>query len=172
MDRNAVRRHAGLIWIGLLGSAVLGLAWLAYQRQAAPPPAPAPSAPAARVEFDRFSARHERSPGGERLSVSLRLRAGADAALPCFVFVVARNDRVTPKRWAIWPAQAPGPAITAGGHFHGMSPQAGYPLTLGRAWTRLSASMPDPPAGAAFETVVLYVLAADGRVLLTRPFRV
>ncbi len=126
---------------------------------------------AARVEFDRFSARRERSEDGERLSVSLRLRAGTEPELPCFAFVVARNDRATPRIWAIWPPQPAGPVITAGGNFHGATPTAGHPLTLTETWQRLTATVPHPATGA-FDTVVVYVVGIDGKILLSRPFRV
>src|ERR1700752_5010784 len=64
------------------------------------------------IAFDRFSARREHSPEGDRLSVSLRMRTSLSVSLPCYVFLIARNDQVVPKQWAIWPAQAAGPNIT------------------------------------------------------------
>ncbi|MEO8605547.1 MAG: hypothetical protein ABI629_23465 [bacterium] len=124
------------------------------------------------VLFDRFSARRERSDDGDRLSVSLRLRTSASVSLPCFVFVVARNDSVTPKVWAIWPPQPPGPAITASGHFHGSTPITGQSMRLTDAWERLSATIPTPANGVPFETVLVYVVDSTGRILLARPFRV
>ncbi len=135
------------------------------------PQAP-PGAERAQVRFDRFSAHRERSDAGERLSVSLRLRTGPGERLSCFVFVVARNDHVTPRVWSIWPPQPPGPVITVGGHFHGANPAAGHPLILSDAWQRLTATVPYPPGGSAFDTVVVYVLTAEGRILLARPFSV
>lgn len=124
------------------------------------------------IEFDRFSARRERSAGGDRLSVSLRLRTSMSVSLPCYVFVVARNDQTSPKLWAIWPAQPPGPAITAGGHFHGATPTTGYAVTLSDQWERITATVPHPSGGTSFDTVVVYVVDGDGRILLARPFRV
>jgi hypothetical protein len=124
------------------------------------------------IEFDRFSARRESSAEGERLSVSLRLRTTQSVSLPCYVFMVARNDQVTPKLWAIWPAQPPGPAITAGGHFHGATPTSGYALTLSDQWERVNGTVPNPSGGTTFDTVVVYVVDPDGRILLARPFRV
>jgi hypothetical protein len=123
------------------------------------------------VLFDRFSAQRERSDEGERLSVSLRLRTSAGVSLPCTVFVVARDDAATPKLWTIWPPQPPGPAITAGGHFHAGAPDAGHAVTLSDAWERVTASFPMPPAGD-YTKVVVYVVDPAGRVLLARPFRV
>ena len=122
------------------------------------------------VLFDRFSARRERSDEGDRLSVSLRLRTSASVSLPCSVFVVAHNDATTPKLWAIWPPQPPGPAITAGGHFHGSTPAAGHAMTLTDAWERVTATFPNPPTGS-FDLVLLYVVDPAGRILLSRPFR-
>jgi len=124
------------------------------------------------IEVNHFSARRERSAEGDRLSVSLRLRTTMSVSLPCYVFLVARNDQVTPKQWAIWPPQPPGPAITAGGHFHGATPRTGYSVTLSDEWARIDATIPHPSGGLAFETVELYVVDPDGRILLTRPFKV
>ena len=124
------------------------------------------------IELDRFSARRERSAEGDRLSVSLRLRTTMSVSLPCYVFLVARNDQVTPKQWAIWPLQPPGPAITASGHFHGATPRTGYAITLSDQWERVDATIPHPAGGVAFDVVEVYLVDADGRILLTRPFRV
>lgn len=123
------------------------------------------------VFFDRFASRRELGDRGNDLTVSLRLRTSGEVDLPCFVFVVARNDRTSPRLWAIWPAQLPGPAITASGHFHGAMPTAGAPLTLSDAWTRLRATIPAPSAEATFDHVVVYVVDPSGRIMLARPFR-
>lgn len=122
------------------------------------------------VLFDRFAARRERSDEGDRLSVSLRLRTSASVSLPCFVFMVARNELATPRVWAAWPPQALGPAVSAGGHFHGARPDAGYAITLTDTWERVTATIPQPPA-APFDTVVVYIVDPVGRILLARPFR-
>lgn len=122
------------------------------------------------IDFDRFSARRERSAEGDRLSVSLRLRTTMNVSLPCYVFLVARNDQVAPKQWAIWPPQPPGPAITASGHFHGATPRTGFAVTLSDQWERINATVPQPTATTPFETVVIYIVDADGRILLSRPF--
>jgi hypothetical protein len=124
------------------------------------------------IEFDRFSARRERSAEGDRLSISLRLHTSMGVSLPCYVFVVARNDQVSPKLWAIWPPQPPGPAITAGGHFHGAAPASGYAVTLSDQWERINVTVPQPNGGATFDTVEVYIVDPDGRILLARPFRV
>lgn len=124
------------------------------------------------IDFDRFSARRERSAEGDRLSVSLRLRTSVNVSLPCYVYLVARNDQVAPKQWAIWPPQPPGPAITAGGHFHGATPRTGFPVTLSDQWERINATVPKANGSTEFDTVVVYVVDGDGRILLSRPFRV
>jgi hypothetical protein len=124
------------------------------------------------IVFDRFSARRERSAEGDRLSVSLRMRTTMNVSLPSFVFLVARNDQVVPKQWAIWPPQGPGPAISASGHFHGATPTAGYAVVLSDQWEHIDATMPQPTGSVQFDIVVVYVVDADGRILLTRPFRI
>jgi hypothetical protein len=62
--------------------------------------------------------------------------------------------------------------ITAGGHFHGADPTAGFSLTLTDTWQRITATVPSPSGTPAFDTVVVYVLNPQGTVLLARPFRV
>ena len=124
------------------------------------------------IELDRFSARRERSAEGDRLSVSLRLRTSMSVSLPCYVFLVARNDQATPKQWAIWPPQPPGPAITAGGHFHGATPRTGHAVTLSDQWERIDATVQHPTGGVEFDTVEIYLVDGDGRILLARPFKV
>jgi hypothetical protein len=126
----------------------------------------------ATIKFSRFSAHRERNEEGERLSISLRLRTELDEDFSCYAFVVARNDHVTPRIWSIWPAQAPGAVITAGGHFHGAEPRAGHHVELTDRWQRITATVPHPEGGDRFDTVVVYVLSTDGKVLLARPFSV
>lgn len=124
------------------------------------------------IEFDHFSARRERSAEGDRLSVSLRVRTTQSVSLPSYLFLVARNDQTTPKLWAIWPSQSPGPSITASGHFHGATPTSGYSLTLSDQWERVNATLPHPSGTTTFDTVDVYVVDPEGRILLARPFRV
>jgi hypothetical protein len=124
------------------------------------------------VQFDRFSARRERTAEGERLSVALRLRTGSGKPLACFVFVVLRNDDVTPKVWAVWPPQEPGRVLSAGGHFHGANPELGMSVTLTDEWQRVTASVEEEPGRPRFNTAVVYVVTGSGQTLLVRPFRV
>jgi hypothetical protein len=163
-------RIAALLLVALV--AALG-ALLAARRtllDTGPPPAADPRLQRDAVLFDRFAARRERSDEGDRLSVSVRLRTSASVSLPCFVFLVARNEQAMPRVWAAWPPQSPGPAVSAGGHFHGATPAAGHAITLTDTWERVTATIPQPPA-APFDTVVVYVVDPAGRILLARPFR-
>jgi hypothetical protein len=131
-----------------------------------------PPAERALVRFSRFSANRDRNEQGERLTVSMRLRTDLGKDLDCFAFVVARNDHVSPHLWSIWPPQSPGAAITTGGHFHGATPSAGHRMTLNDRWQRLTATVPRTDAEQQYDTVVVYLLAPDGKILLARPFRV
>jgi len=172
---NARRATGPRLGGALLLIALAFLAALGYQlrqreaEEAAEPPPLAPSSASA-VELDRFSARLEKSSDGERLTVGLRLRAGTPDPLPCFVFVVARSERGTPKQWAIWPSETPGLAISAGGHFHAAHPASGHPLNLTDAWERVDAVLPVAPGQPPFDSVVVYVVNGGGNILLSRPF--
>jgi hypothetical protein len=121
------------------------------------------------IDVNAFSARREKSSDTERLTVSLRLRLTARAAVDCYVYVLARNEHVSPKLWVVWPTPAVR-AVTAGGHFRGGTPLTGEPVQLTSSWTRISATLPHPPGQPPFDTVTVYVLNARGAVLLERPF--
>lgn len=164
-------RIAALLLIALVAAAA-GLL-MARSLLLDEPPSPATDARAQRdaVLFDRFAARRERSDEGDRLTISVRLRTSASVSLPCYVFLVARHDQVTPRVWAAWPPQAQGPAVSAGGHFHGATPESGYAVTLTDTWERVTATIPQPPT-TPFDTVVIYVVDPAGRILLARPFKV
>jgi hypothetical protein len=152
-------------------AAVLALAYLALTRASEPSGSNGPVEVAgALIEFDRFSARRERSGEADQLSVSFRLRAASTEPLRGFAFVVARNDHVAPHAWAIWPPQARGLAISSGGHFHGATPTAGESFTLTDSWERLTAVLPHNPSHPPFDTVVVYFVSPQGQVLLSRPF--
>lgn len=125
------------------------------------------------VEIDGFVTREERTADTRRLTISARLRINAQGKIDSFVFVVARNDRVTPKAWTVWPTQTRGSgSMTAGGHFYGNNPSAGWAMSLTTNWTRLTASLDYPPGQAPYETVILYVVDSEGRTLLARPFQI
>jgi hypothetical protein len=169
---SVARRRRLAFSVAALAAAVLAALWRFDLLPTLPSPAPSSfdrSRPL--IEFDRFSARWEKSETGERLSASLRLRTSHSEGLQSFVFVVTRNDNVEPRRWSIWPPQGPGPAISVGGHFHGATPTTGHSLILVDDWTRITATMEETPT-AIFDTVVVYVVDPQGRVLLSRPFRI
>lgn len=121
------------------------------------------------VEIAGFAPRHEKSSDMERLNVSVQLRINAPGSMDAWVFVVARNDHVSPKLWAAWPSGAHA-AITTGGHFRGSSPGAGHQVTLTSSWARIHASIDHPPGAAAFDTVMIYIVNAKGQVMLARPY--
>lgn len=121
------------------------------------------------VELEGYLPRREKSSDLQRLNVSVRLRLNAPGTLDCWVFVVARNDQVTPKVWAVWPPGATA-AITAGGHFRGTNPTSGQPVTLSSTATRINASINQPSGEPAFETVMIYVVNEAGEIIVARPY--
>ncbi len=122
------------------------------------------------VEFESFSTRRERTSDAERLNVSLRLRLTVSDSIQSYVYILARNDHVSPALWAVWPTQGPNGALTAQGHFRGNAPATGEPVTLTSSWARINASIVHPPGQPPFDMVILYVVSAKGDVLLARPF--
>ena len=121
------------------------------------------------IEVNAFSARKEKSSDAERLNVSLRLRLTTGTPVDCYVYILARNEHVSPKLWVVWPTPAVR-AVTAGGHFRGGIPPTGEAVQLTSSWTRISATLEHPLGQPPFDTVTLYVLNARGEVLLERPF--
>jgi hypothetical protein len=122
------------------------------------------------LDLSSFSARNEKSSDGERLNVAFRIRLTAPDNLSCFVYIIARNDHVAPRLWAVWPTQGPGGAVSAGGHFRGGTPSTGQALQLSPSWTRVSATIPHPRGEPPFDTAIIYIVTATGEVLLERPF--
>jgi hypothetical protein len=174
-DTPSSQHRSGIVAVALL-LVLLGVLALLSARRAptttGPSTAPSPGVVRTNaVDFDRFSSFWERSPDGERLHVSLRLRTTGTAELPCFVFVLARNERSSPRAWAIWPPQPPGPVVTFGGHFLGSDPGKGQALTLTERWERISAILPHTAGRPPYDTVLVYVLGKNGNTLLARPFR-
>lgn len=175
LERLTPRRRAlfNSIAYTTLVALVAGLAYLTFRGtdnrdEIASTPADPDTVPL--VEFDHYASRLERSSDSERVSVSLRLRLTAPASLDCQVFIVARNDRVEPKLWGVWPPQGPEGALTAGGHFRGGEAKGGEALTLSTGWTVVSGSITHPLGAPPFETVMVYVVGPHGEVLLARPF--
>jgi hypothetical protein len=91
-------------------------------------------------------------------------------AVDCFVFVVARSEHGNPKPWAIWPADRPGMAISAGGHFHAAHPASGHALALSSSWQPVEAVLTHVPGQPPFDSLVVYVVGPGGNILLARPF--
>ena len=169
------RRLISSLAYAALVALAAGLGYLTFRatthRQAAPNAGDTltESATTPLVELSGFSARREKSADAERLNVSVRLRLTAKATVDSFVYVVARNDHVSPKLWAVWPPQAVN-ALTTGGHFRGGTPPSGEPVALASGWTRLNATFQHPPGRPPFDTVTLYVVSAKGEIVLERPF--
>ncbi len=160
-----------------LVAVVAGLGYLTFRaaserRHPEPTNGEAAAEPAALplVEMDGFSARREKSSDSERLNVSVRLRLTASGTLSCYAFVLAQNDHVSPRVWAVWPPQGPNGAVTVGGHFRGTSPATGQAIMLTTGWTRVTATLEQPPGTPQFDTVLIYVVNPKGEILLSRPF--
>jgi hypothetical protein len=171
------RRLAGSLTYTGLVAIVATLAYLTFlktweKESYGNAPEAAGEDPVALIDLDSFVSRRERTADAQRLSVTLRLRLTKPGKVDCHVYLVARNDRVTPKRWAVWPPQEAGGVLTAGGHLRGGVPPTGVPLTLVPSWARINGSMEQPPGQPPYETVIVYVVGMDGQILLARPFAV
>jgi hypothetical protein len=123
------------------------------------------------IALDGFVTRQARSSDAESLNVSLRLRLTSEGSLPCHVYLVARNDHATPRLWAVWPPQDGGGMFTGGGYLRAGGAPEGDPIDLTPRWVRINATVDRQPGAPPFETVIVYVVAEDGRILLARPFR-
>lgn len=171
------KRLVSSLAVSALVVVVIGLGYLTFQavsnrRQRMPNGAEAVIEPGSGplLEVGSFSTRQEKSSDGERLSISLRMRLTAPGTVDCYVYVLARNDHVSPKLWAVWPPQGTGGAITAGGHLRTQNPTTGEEVSLTTSWTRVTATLDHPPGHPPFETVLLYVVSREGEILLVRPF--
>jgi hypothetical protein len=120
-------------------------------------------------EIANFTARQERSAEAERLTVFMRLRLTKPGNLDAYVYVLARNDHVSPRVWAVWPTPGSG-AVTAGGHLRTQDPASGEAVQLSPSWTRVIATLDHPPGRPPFDTVYIYVVDPKGEILLSRPF--
>ncbi|HVO24648.1 MAG TPA: hypothetical protein VMW56_13570 [Candidatus Margulisiibacteriota bacterium] len=121
-------------------------------------------------DIANFAARQERSADAERLTVSLRVRLTKPGSVDAYVYVLARNDHVVPRLWAVWPTQGPGGVVTAGGHLRTQNPASGEAVKLSPSWTRITATLDHPPGRPPFDTVYVYLVNPDGEILLARPF--
>ena len=121
-------------------------------------------------DLANFAARQERSTDAERLTVSLRVRLTKPGSVDAYVYVLARNDHVSPRLWAVWPTQGPGGVVTAGGHLRTQNPASGEAVKLSPSWTRITATLDHPPGRPPFDTVYVYLVDPNGEILLARPF--
>ena len=171
------RRALNSLAYGALVVLVIGLAYLTFavvrpQRDGSPhdagPTPPPPGAPA--IEAAGFWSRRDKSVGGERLTVSAKLRTTSPDTLSAYVYFLVRNDQVSPRLWAVWPPQGAGGAVSAGGHLRSTDPTTGQAVTLTARWTRVTATLDQPVDRPPFDTALLYVLSPTGTILLVRPF--
>jgi hypothetical protein len=121
-------------------------------------------------DIANFAARQERSTDAERLTVSLRVRLTKPGSVDAYVYVLAHNDHVSPRVWAVWPTQGPGGVVTAGGHLRTQNPASGEAVKLSSSWTRITATLDHPPGRPPFDTVYVYLVDPNGEILLARPF--
>lgn len=171
------RRLVNSVAYTALVAIVAGLGYLTYRAanerhhpaSGSPVPAESENAPPL-IELSSFSARVERSTDTERVSISLRALLTTPGTMDCYVYMVARNDHISPKLWAVWPPQGPGGAISTGGHFRVNNPTTGELLHLTPGWTRFTGTVDHPRERPAFDTVMVYVVSTKGEVLLSRPF--
>jgi len=172
------RRISSSLAYSALVAVVAALGYLTFQaiganrgaREADTESAEVPAPPL--IDLDSFAIRQERTSETERLNVSFRVRLTSIGGVDCNVYIVARNDRSTPRLWAVWPPQDEGGAITGGGHLRAGAPPMGAPFTLTSDWTRINGSFDHPPGSPPFETVIIYVVGSKGEILLARPFTI
>jgi hypothetical protein len=171
------RRYISSLAYSALVALVAGLGYLTFRAASerhrggdTPGEVGAEQGGVALVEFESFSTRREKTSDAERLNVSLRLRLTVPGSIDSYVYILARNDHVSPKLWAVWPPQGPAGALTAGGHFRGNAPATGEPVKLTSSWVRINASIDHPPGQPPFDMVMVYVVSSKGDVLLARPF--
>jgi len=171
------RRALNSLAYGALVALVIGLAYLTFavvrpQRAGSPhdagPTAPPQGAPA--IEVAGFWSRRDTRAGGERLTVSAKLRTTAPETVNAYVYVLVRNDQVSPRLWAVWPPQGAAGAVSAGGHLRSTDPTTGQAVTLTTRWTRVTATLEQATDRPPFDTALVYVLSPQGDILLARPF--
>lgn len=170
------RRLISSVGYGALVVVVTGLGYLTFRavserRHAAASDAEGSAEGEATPLFEvtNFAARQERSAEAERLTVFMRIRLTKPGDIDAYVYVLARNDHVSPRLWAVWPAQA-GVAVTAAGHLRTQDPASGEAVQLSPSWTRITATLDHPPGRPPFDTVYVYLVDPKGTILLSRPF--
>lgn len=122
------------------------------------------------IELGSFSTRVEKTAKAQRLVVSFKVKLSTAESMSAFVYVAARNDHSEPAVWGVWPSQEGGGAFTAGGHFRSHEPTTGHAIRLVGSWQRITAPIEQPRPTPTFDTVIVYIVAADGEILLARPF--
>jgi hypothetical protein len=169
---QASRRLLASLAYTALFAVVAGLAYLTFVNLRAPRDYSAAETidEAHPIELGNFSTRIEKTAKSQRLVVSFKVRVTTPAALDSFVYVAARNDHTTPGVWGVWPRQEPGGAFTQGGHFRSHDPKTGFGVRLVDSWQRVTAPIDQPKGTALFDTVIVYIVATDGEILLARPF--
>lgn len=171
LSRSSRRLLASLAYTSLV-AAVAALAYLTLtnlqaRREYSTPETVSEAPP---IELGNFSTRIEKTAKSQRLVVSFKVRLSTPKELDSFVYVAARNDHATPGVWGVWPRQDAGGAFTQGGHFRSHDPKTGYSVKLIDSWQRVTAPIEQPKGTTAFDTVIVYIVAADGQILLARPF--
>jgi hypothetical protein len=122
------------------------------------------------IQLGSFSTRIEKTAKSQRLVVSFKVKLTASDSMDAFVYVAARNDHSEPAAWGVWPPQEAGGAFTKGGHFRSHDPTTGHAIRLVDSWQRITAPIEYPTRSAVFDTVIVYLVATDGEILLARPF--
>lgn len=122
------------------------------------------------IQLGGFSTRVEKTAKAQRLVISFKVKLSKTESLDAFVYVAARNDHSEPAVWGVWPSHEGGGAFTKGGHFRSHEPTTGHAIRLVNSWQRITAPIELPRPTPAFDTVIVYLVAADGEILLARPF--
>lgn len=122
------------------------------------------------IALGNFSTRIEKTTKSQRLVVSFKVKLNTTTPLESFVYVAARNDHAEPGVWGVWPPQEPSGAFTKGGHFRSHDPTTGHAIRLVDSWQRVTAPIEQPRGTPTFDTVIVYIVAADGEILVARPF--
>jgi hypothetical protein len=171
LSPSSRRLLASVAYIALI-AVVAALAYLTFAnvRAGREPSAFDARGPTQTIELGSFSTRIEKTSKAQRLVVSFKIRAAVEGALDAYVYVAARNDHSNPQVWGVWPEQLPGRAFTKGGHFRSHDPATGHAVTLADSWQRITAPISQEKGAPPFDTVIVYLVAADGEILIARPF--
>jgi hypothetical protein len=171
LSASSRRLLASLAYTGLAAIVAL-LAYLTFAnlKQREVEPANDPLEQIQAIQLGSFATRVEKTAKSQRLVVTFKLRLTSSVSMDAFVYVAARNDHSEPGVWGVWPPQEPGGAFTKGGHFRSHDPTTGHAIRLMDSWHRVTAPIEQPARTAPFDTVIVYLVATDGQILLARPF--